>query len=337
MSTYLRRMLVPKNHLPAVANYIKENYTQQIMIDTIKVGLADYGIIKAISSTPLIAWVPCSPIATNIDDVPSVGTMLLAMSSFYASDLDLKAVITNNTAELAFDTKGWTTFTYTVTDVDGVSSSISVPILVVDDVKPVITAEATEAVTNAEVLASTWTPTVSAVDNCDGDVTSSIVTTYFQSNGTTAISSLSLFNAYLVNNGDGALGGKVKFNVVDAAGNIATQVIQTVTAAADVTPPVITLAETAVDIPVNDVAAWNETTNVASAIDDVDGNIKTDVMYSYKKTNISGEVLDTPTGLAAAKAWLQDTVGNKVHVTYAVSDNHSNAATPKYCVYTSIE
>lgn len=338
MSTYLRRMLVPKEHLAPVISQIQANYTQQILIDMTNIGGVEYGIIKAISDKPLVAWVNRT-LTTNIEDAPSAGTLLLARAYLYASDLDLKASITEDSTtvhgEGAFDELGWSAFTYTITDADGSTATVEVPVLVVDDVSPVITAAATATPTNAECLAGTWVPTATANDTGDGNITEDIVITYFQANGTTAIASLALFNTYLCNNGDGGLGGKVKFNVTDAAGNAATQVIQTVTAGADITPPVITLTATAVNIALADIAAWNETTNVASAVDDIDGDVKTDVMYTFHK--FDGDVQgDAIASLADAKTWL-GTAGHKVRVSYNVSDDHSNAATTKYCVYTSIE
>ena len=321
----MRRILVPKDHLPAVTNYIREHFTSRFMVDSIKIGDADYGIVKAISSTPLVAWVPATAIATNIGDVPSAGTMLLAMQHFYASDLDLKATITEDTATTDFDSHGWTTFTYTVTDAEGSVSTLDVPILVVDDVAPVITAA--NATVNCSAL-STWEPTGTAADVGDGDITEDLVITYFQSNGTTALADIAAWRAYADVNAT----SKIKYNVSDAAGNAATQVIQTITTTDDVAP-VITLTAMTADITVAAAATFNETTNVASATDNRDGNVKNNVMYTFHK--FDGDVAGDSLNLAGAKTWL-GTEGHKVRVTYNVSDAALNAATTVHCVYTAI-
>lgn len=337
MSTYLRRLLVPKNHLPAVINQVQENYAHQFMVDTTNIGGFDYGIIKAISSRPMVAWVHCN-LATTYGDLPSENTMAAALKNLYASDLDLKATISENTETLhsagEFSKYGWTTFTYTVVDANGVSATVDVPIFVADDVKPVITAEASITATNAECLAGTWVPIATAADACDGDLSENIVITYFQEDGSSQIPDLFGFNTYLFNYGDGAV-GKVKFNVTDAADNAAVEVVQTVTAGPDITPPVITLVATAVNIALADVATWDQTTNVASATDDVDGDIKfSGITYSFFKFNgdVRGDALAT---LSDAKTWL-GTPGNKVEVVYNASDSHNNAAVTKTCVYTSV-
>lgn len=327
MSTYMRRILVPKDHLPVVANYIAEHFTRQFMIDTLCIGSTSYGVIKAISPTPLVAWVPNTAVATTIGDAPSAEVKALALRHLYASDLDLKAVITDNAASADYSAHGVTTFTYTVTDAEGVASTIAVPVLVVDDVIPIITA-ANATVDCSDLL--TWEPDGTAVDVGDGDLTGSLVVTYFQSNGTTALADLAAFRAYAVTNPT----AKVKYNVKDAAGNAATQVVQTITRGADDIAPVITLTATAVNIALADVAAWNETTNVASATDNVDGNIKNNVMYTFHKFDgdVQGDSLDN---LAGAKTWL-GTAGHKVRVTYTVSDVAFNPAPTVYCVYTAV-
>lgn len=225
MSTYMRRILVPKDHLPAVTNYIREHFTSRFMVDSIKIGDADYGIVKAISSTPLVAWVPATAIATNIGDVPSAGTMLLAMQHFYASDLDLKATITEDTATTDFDSHGWTTFTYTVTDAEGSVSTLDVPILVVDDVAPVITLTATTAdITVAAAATFNETTNVaSATDIGDGNIKNNVIYTFHKFDGDVAGDSLDLAGAktWL-----GTEGHKVRvtYNVSDAALNAATTV-----------------------------------------------------------------------------------------------------------------
>ncbi len=106
--------------------------------------------------------------------------------------------------------------------------------LTVDNTVPVITASS--GVVNTEGAGS-WTSTATASDNIDGNVTGSLVITYFKANGTTPLADLA---AARVDLGSG-LNVIVKYNVDDAATNSATEVIITLTAN-DNTVPVITLS-----------------------------------------------------------------------------------------------
>lgn len=228
MATYLRRMLVPMEYLAEVVNQIKENYTQQLMVDTITVGGKTYGVVKAVSDKPLVAWVNTT-LATTINDDPSAQTQALAKSKLFASDLDLKAVISDNIGgDADFSAKGAATFTYTVTDPDGQAATIDVPVIVADDIAPVITAAAEDVTVSA---AGTWTPTGTATDVGDGDLTDDLVITYAQADDT-PIADLATFQTHLDGLPEGGT-AKVIYNVDDAAGNSATEVTQVLTIIAD--------------------------------------------------------------------------------------------------------
>ena len=122
-----------------------------------------------------------------------------------------------------------------------------------------------------------------AADNIDGDITGNIVTT-----GTV---NTSVGGAYLVN-----------YNVSDAAGNAAVQVVRTVNVIPDTTVPVITLAGAAtINLNVGDTY----TEQGATAADNIDGDI-------------TGNIVTTGT--------VNTSVGGAYLVNYNVSDAAGNAA-----------
>ncbi|MDD4924772.1 MAG: DUF5011 domain-containing protein, partial [Dehalococcoidales bacterium] len=124
-----------------------------------------------------------------------------------------------------------------------------------------------------------------AWDNVDGDITSSIV---------------------IVNNVNTAVVGSytVTYNVSDAAGNPATQVVRTVsvTAASDTTPPVITILGNNPETVVQS-AVYNDAG--ATASDNVDGNLTSSIVVV---NNVNTSAIGTYT------------------VTYNVSDAAGNPA-----------
>ncbi|WP_304508981.1 S-layer homology domain-containing protein, partial [Anaerotignum sp.] len=158
-----------------------------------------------------------------------------------------------------------------------------------DTTAPVITAS---DVTVVVADLSAWTETVSASDDVDGNISSSVVATYFESNGTTSLADLAAAKTYI---GDASVNTSfvIKYNVSDAAGNAATEKIVTITVTpADTTAPVITASDATVAVA--DLSAWTET---VSASDDVDGNISSSVVATYFESNGTTSLAD----LAAAK------------------------------------
>ncbi|WP_422106728.1 immunoglobulin-like domain-containing protein [Winogradskyella sp.] len=124
-----------------------------------------------------------------------------------------------------------------------------------------------------------------ATDNVDGDLTSSIVV------GGDVVNT-SVVGSY-----------QVTYNVSDAAGNAATEVIRTVNVNADTTPPVITLIG-ASTINLNVGETYNELG--ATATDNFDGDISANIV-------ITGTV--------------NTAVAGTYFVNYNVSDSSGNAAT----------
>ncbi|HOC69409.1 MAG TPA: DUF5011 domain-containing protein, partial [Candidatus Hydrogenedentes bacterium] len=113
-----------------------------------------------------------------------------------------------------------TTAVLTVSDPTGNTATCNATVNVVDDVKPVITRLGTGPIT-VECGGSYTDAGATASDNCDGDITATIVTN-------------NPVNVNLVGN------YTVTYNVNDAAGNAATQVTRQVNVV-DTTKPIITL------------------------------------------------------------------------------------------------
>lgn len=113
-----------------------------------------------------------------------------------------------------------TTAVLTVSDPTGNTATCNATVTVVDDVKPIITRLGTGPIT-VECGGSYADAGATASDNCDGDITATIVTN-------------NPVNVNLVGN------YTVTYNVNDAAGNAATQVTRQVNVV-DTTKPIITL------------------------------------------------------------------------------------------------
>jgi len=166
---------------------------------------------------------------------------------------------------------------------DGVPVTLSIPMVAtVDTIPPVITLLGASPVTVAQNSAYTDAG-ATASDNMDGNITANIVT---------------------VNPVNTAVVGTytVTYNVTDAAGNAATQVVRTVNVT-DQTAPVITLVGVSpVTVPQGSVY----TDAGASAMDNVDGNITASI------------VTVNPVNTAVVGTYT---------VTYNVTDAAGNAAT----------
>ena len=123
-----------------------------------------------------------------------------------------------------------------------------------------------------------------AVDNKDGTITSEITTVNSVDTGCEGIYT-------------------VTYDVTDSAGNVATQVVRTVTVTPDATLPVISLSG---DSSVTVEAATSYTDDGASATDNIDGDVSASI------TTVNNVDINTP---------------GTYSVTYNVSDSAGNAAT----------
>lgn len=115
----------------------------------------------------------------------------------------------------------------------------------------------------------------------------------------------------------------------DAKGVVGTE--EWVLVVTDITIPVITLSATAIDVEASDVAAWDPTLNIASAVDDSD-DVTGSVVITFKETNSEGAAL---ADVDAARTFL-GTEGQAVYVAYNYSDGGGNAAVEVTAVYTAI-
>ena len=150
---------------------------------------------------------------------------------------------------------GTTTETYTVTDMQGNTTSCSFTVTVNDTENPVITLSGSTPV-DVEVGAAYTDAGATANDNLDGDITASIVT------GGLPIDT-SVLGIYTVT-----------YDVTDSSGNVAVQVARTVNVV-DTTVPVITLSGiTPIDVEVG--AAYTDAG--ATAADNVDGDISASIL-----------------------------------------------------------
>ena len=193
------------------------------------------------------------------------------------------SIVTVNPVDI--NTSGTYTVTYNVTDSDGnAAAEVTRNVTVVDDTVPVITALGNNP--ESIEVGSTYTDAgATAADNNDGDITSDIVTINSVKNNIVA--------AY-----------SVTYNVSDAAGNQATEVVRTVNVL-DTTVPVITLTgDTSVTIEVGSTY----TDAGATATDSYDGDITSSIVVV---NSVNASVLGTYT------------------VTYNVSDSSGNNADQK--------
>ena len=170
----------------------------------------------------------------------------------YDGDLTSSIVIVNN---VDTSTVGTYTLTYNVSDTSG-NAAVSVirTVNVVDTTAPVITLLG-EAIVTIEVGTTYTDAGATALDNYDGDLTSSIV---------------------IVNNVDTSTVGTytLTYNVSDTSGNAAVSVIRTVNVV-DTTIPVITLLG---DITVTIEVGTTYTDAGATALDNYDGDLTSSIV-----------------------------------------------------------
>nr|WP_321234048.1 immunoglobulin-like domain-containing protein [uncultured Psychroserpens sp.] len=194
-------------------------------------------------------------------------------------DISANIVIGGNTVNTS--ALGAYLVTYNVNDAAGNSAlEVTRTVIVSDTTPPVITLIGASTI-NLN-LGDTYNELgATAIDNLDGDLTSSIVIS--------GIVNTSSAGTYFVS-----------YNVSDLSGNVAITVIRTVTVTADTTPPVITLIGAAtIDLIVGDT--YNELG--ATAIDNQDGDLTSSII-------ISGAVNTAIAGSYNLTYSVSDTAGN---------------------------
>lgn len=227
MSLYVRQIKTPMSVYPKVLQLIREKFEQVSVTQTELNGEA-YSVITVVSPTPiLIKFATPQSLQRN----GSVDTVIANIRSvLVGSDLDLQGFLSFNTSGVTRNTVGAYTVPVTLTDKRGATATLTANINVVDSLKPIITA--TDDTIAYASIASWDNNTMSATDNTDDDITADVVITYFEADNTTPIANLAAFRTYLDNAGAGDISGKVHYNVTDAHGNVATEVVITVTAEA---------------------------------------------------------------------------------------------------------
>ena len=172
----------------------------------------------------------------------------------------------------------------TATDEEGIfRKGFLFTVFVNDTTAPVITLVGSASIESE--LGYTYSDEgATAVDNKDGTITSEITT----------VNSVDVDNEGIYT---------VTYDVTDAAGNVATQVVRTVTVTPDATLPVISLSG---DSSVTVEAATSYTDDGASATDNIDGDVSASI------TTVNNVDINVP---------------GTYSVTYNVSDSAGNAAT----------
>lgn len=333
MATYLRRMVVPEADVPHVINDIKATFStpaEQIMTSRVKIGSRVYRIIRFIANKPYLYQSATLQRARN-----ATLTEEMILQKIYATDLDIQAaLVVDQTDFAAADMAVADDYLITVdlTDIDGVTNTLEFALTVLDATLAVITLTASAVnAGNAEAAADTWTPAdniASATDDGD-DISASVTFTYYKDDADgDALSDLAAAQVWLETAGNVVY---VEYDYTDAAGNTAVTKSATFTSV-DTTPPVITLTGSGADVSNTAAATYDFSAYITSATDDVDGDVSSNVVITFKKTDASGDVL---ADLAAARAWLGVT-GQSVYAMYNVDDAAGNSATEKTATFVGI-
>ncbi|WP_378173147.1 immunoglobulin-like domain-containing protein [Aquimarina sp. SS2-1] len=161
------------------------------------------------------------------------------------------------------NTLGSYTRTYNVTDSSNNSAEqVTRTIIVVDDVAPVIDLNSSNNITIG--IGATYTETATATDNFDGTITDQIV-----------------FGGNFVNTN--TIGTFTRtYNVTDSSGNPATEIIKTINVVDDIKPVIVLNGPSSITLSVNDTY-----TETATASDNVDGNLTSEIVFGGTFVNTS--------------------------------------------------
>jgi uncharacterized repeat protein (TIGR02543 family) len=230
MNKYLRNIKVPKIHAIAVEAKLNEVFRRDVFRKDTLIGGDPYTIFEVISQAPILVKA-ANP--TSLQRNASVTTGISKVRSVvYASDLDAGGVLSFDTSDVDNTTTDTYDVVITLVDKDAVETTLTVEWNVVDTLVPVITAPGTVTLAIDEIDA--WdNDGVSAVDNTTDNLTTSIVTTYFEEDGTSSIADLAAFLTYLKNSYECGRSGVVRYNVADTDGNDAAEVVTIVSSTND--------------------------------------------------------------------------------------------------------
>ncbi|MCK0108347.1 DUF5011 domain-containing protein [Flavobacteriaceae bacterium S0825] len=235
------------------------------------------------TTAPVITLIGSSTIDLNVGDAYTEQGATASDNK----DGDITANIVVGGATVDANTAGAYIVTYNVSDAAGnAATEVTRTVNVIPDTTaPVITLVGSSPV-NLNVGDAYTEEGATAIDNIDGDITANIVV------GGDIVDT-NIAGTYIVT-----------YNVSDAAGNAATEVVRTVNVIPDTTAPVITLVGSS---PVNLNVGDSYTEEGATANDNKDGDITASIV-------IGGDVVDT-------------NIAGAYIVTYNVSDAAGNAAT----------
>jgi len=225
----------------------------------------------------------------------------------YDGDITSSIVVTDTAVDM--DTIGTFDILYDVDDANSNSAvQVSRTITIEDTTLPVITDSIGASTYEYGTAEPTWATGVTALDDYGSvDLTGSIVIT----DTAVDMNTIGTFD--------------ILYNVVDAQGNNAVQVVRTITIE-DTTIPVITASGE--NVNTEDASAW---TSSATAADDyLTTDITGDLIITYFKDDDI-----TPLTLSQAKTDLYAGLNVKVH--YNVSDSSGNAAVEVIITLTAVD
>lgn len=236
-------------------------------------------------------------------------------------------VITPTFAQVVSTTVGTYDASATLTDNNGTSTTVAFKVRVIDSLAPVIEGVENKVIYYGDIATWVIPATLGATDNEDDDITEDIVTTFYQSNGTTTIADLAAFRTYLTNSGAGDIIGHIKFTVADEEDHTA-ELWMTVTAK----PRAVIMAPAEMDLAFEEIAEWDN--NSMSALNGDLEDETTNVVITYFEADGSTPITD----LAGFRTYLTNTgSGETVGVVkYALTVANDSVAVDKQTIVTSL-
>ena len=256
-----------------------------------------------VNNTEAFSWVDSVVAFDNVDGDITEDIVI----TYFKSD-GLTLLIDLNAARLDLGNGLNVVVKYNVEDSNN-NDAIEVVILLtsIDSSIPVISAN-NENVNTSD--ANSWVNSATANDDIDGDISSSIVISYFKADGVTPLADLSEVRLELTN----GLNVLIKYNVEDSTGNLANEVSITLTSIDNENPVIFASSE---NILTEDLSTWEES---VTASDNVDGDISLSVNTTYFQTDNGIQISD----IQDVKDLLY--LGTNVLVKYNVSDSSGNIA-----------
>ncbi len=320
MAQYLRTIEVPVQHQKQV---VRALMLKHYKLD-IRHAYDSNGILSIItfhSDMPYL-FIP-APVVVERNSSEAEMLQAIQKQSFMSN----AGVITPTLAQVVSTTVGTYDATATLTDNSGTSATVAFKVRVVDSIAPVIEGVENETIYYGDIAAWEIPATLEATDNEDDDITEDIVTTFYQSNGTTTVADLAAFRTYLTNSGEGGIRGHIKFTVADEEGHTAELWI-TVTA----NPRAVITAPAEIDLAFEEIAEWDN--DSMSALNGDLEDETANVVITYFEADGSTPI----TNLADFRTYLNNTgSGEAVGVVkYALTVTDDSVAVAKQTIVTSL-